>query len=72
MVRDIFKVDIKCGVALCSPNQCRGPGILRANKSSPDGNALGLVGTAIDALRYDGHSDDPQEVAGILHAFYAS
>ena len=44
-------------------------GMLEANRSSPDGNALGLVGTAIDALRYDGHSDDPQEVAGILHAF---
>ena len=34
--------------------------------SSPDDNAAGLTGQ-LDALRYDGHSSHPLEVAGMLH-----
>jgi 2-polyprenyl-3-methyl-5-hydroxy-6-metoxy-1,4-benzoquinol methylase len=34
---------------------------------SPDTHAAGFRGVAPDALRYDGHTDDPAEVAGILH-----
>jgi methionine biosynthesis protein MetW len=34
--------------------------------STPDQHGEGLLQTAIDPLRYDGHTDDPGEVAGIL------
>jgi len=36
--------------------------------SSPDQNARSLSERVPDALRYDGHSDDPWEVAGIMRA----
>lgn len=34
---------------------------------SPDSHANGLTGRQVDALRYDGHSAHPFEVAGMLH-----
>jgi len=34
--------------------------------SSPDENATGLLAVAPDPRRYDGHTDDPLEVAGLL------
>ena len=40
----------------------------QSTSHSPDINAAGLTGTAPDALRYDGHDDDPAEVAGMLRA----
>jgi methionine biosynthesis protein MetW len=36
------------------------------NSSSPDLYGTGLVSDHLQPLRYDGHSDDPYEVAGIL------
>jgi methionine biosynthesis protein MetW len=36
--------------------------------SSPDRNAAGLTGAPIEALRYDGHSSHPLEVAGMLRS----
>jgi SAM-dependent methyltransferase len=35
---------------------------------NPDTHATGLIDGSVDALRYDGHSDHPLEVAGILRA----
>ncbi|MEA3002024.1 MAG: hypothetical protein QOH81_812 [Sphingomonadales bacterium] len=35
---------------------------------TPDENAHALADSVPDALRYDGHSDDPHEVAGIMRA----
>lgn len=35
---------------------------------SPDRHGSGLVDAPLDPLRYDGHSDDPNEVGGILRA----
>jgi methionine biosynthesis protein MetW len=39
--------------------------------ASPDDHATGLTGP-LDPLRYDGNSDHPQEVAGMLHALMPS
>ena len=39
---------------------------------SPDGNAAGFTAEKVDALRYDGQSDHPSEVAGILKAMMPS
>ena len=36
--------------------------------SSPDAHGAGLVERPLNPLRYDGHSDDPYEVAGILRS----
>jgi 2-polyprenyl-3-methyl-5-hydroxy-6-metoxy-1,4-benzoquinol methylase len=36
--------------------------------SSPDAHGAGLVERPLNPLRYDGHSDDPYEAAGILHS----
>jgi 2-polyprenyl-3-methyl-5-hydroxy-6-metoxy-1,4-benzoquinol methylase len=36
--------------------------------SSPDAHGAGLVKRQLNPLRYDGHSDDPYEVAGILRS----
>jgi len=36
--------------------------------TSPDANGIGLVDKALNPLRYDGHSDNPYEVAGILQS----
>ena len=38
------------------------------SNGSPDHNARGLV-RAVDAERYDGHTEDPYEVAGILRSW---
>jgi methionine biosynthesis protein MetW len=35
---------------------------------SPDAAAMGLTVGRVDALRYDGHNDDPYEVAGMMRA----
>lgn len=35
---------------------------------SPDASASGLTAGHVDALRYDGHNDDPYEVAGMMRA----
>jgi methionine biosynthesis protein MetW len=35
---------------------------------SPDLHGTGLVDRPLDPLRYDGHTDDPHEVAGVLQA----
>jgi methionine biosynthesis protein MetW len=40
--------------------------------ASPDDHAAGLTGEPLNALRYDGNSDHPQEVAGMLHALMPS
>lgn len=40
--------------------------------TSPDDHAAGLTGAPLDALRYDGNLDHPQEVAGMLHALMPS
>src|SRR5437868_4119947 len=37
--------------------------------TSPDQNAVGFVDASVDALRYDGHTLDPDEVAGVLASF---
>src|SRR3954454_3701490 len=37
-------------------------------ESYPDEHATGLLADALDPGRYDGHTDDPREVAGMLHA----
>jgi methionine biosynthesis protein MetW len=42
------------------------------SNSSPDSHAQGFTAGVVDALRYDGHSDDPREVAGILQSFMPS
>lgn len=34
--------------------------------TSPDSHGIGLVDAPLNPLRYDGHSEDPNEVAGIL------
>src|SRR4249919_2983270 len=39
------------------------------SNSSPDSHARGMIAADINPLRYDGHSDDPREVAGILRSF---
>jgi len=39
-----------------------------SNRFSPDSHGRGLVRGQLDPLRYDGQSDDPREVPGILHA----
>jgi 2-polyprenyl-3-methyl-5-hydroxy-6-metoxy-1,4-benzoquinol methylase len=39
--------------------------------SGPDSHSIGLA-EPVNALRYDGHTDDPDEVAGILHSFMPS
>lgn len=39
-----------------------------ASTESPDQNATGLLANSPDALRYDGQTDDPHEVAGMLAA----
>jgi methionine biosynthesis protein MetW len=36
--------------------------------SSPDSHGAGLLERPLDPLRYDGHSEDPHEVAGILRS----
>lgn len=36
--------------------------------NTPDTHATGLTGAIIDPLRYDGHTDDPHEVAGLLRS----
>ncbi|HEX2853338.1 MAG TPA: class I SAM-dependent methyltransferase [Opitutaceae bacterium] len=36
---------------------------------TPDAHGAGLAARPLDALRYDGHTDDPLECAGILRAF---
>ena len=36
--------------------------------NSPDVNAAGLLEKPLDPLRYDYHTDDPNEIAGVLHA----
>lgn len=38
------------------------------NLVSPDANADGITAAQIDPLRYDGHTDDPSEVAGLLRS----
>lgn len=43
-----------------------------SNLASPDVHADGLIDKLIDPLRYDGHSDHPLEVAGMLHAMMPS
>jgi 2-polyprenyl-3-methyl-5-hydroxy-6-metoxy-1,4-benzoquinol methylase len=35
---------------------------------SPDVHGTGLIDRPLEPLRYDGHTDDPYEVAGILHS----
>jgi SAM-dependent methyltransferase len=40
--------------------------------ASPDDHAAGLTEGRLNALRYDGHSDHPLEVAGMLHSFMPS
>ncbi len=35
--------------------------------ASPDRHGDGLLGQSLEALRYDGHADDPFEVTGIMH-----
>jgi 2-polyprenyl-3-methyl-5-hydroxy-6-metoxy-1,4-benzoquinol methylase len=45
------------------------PQDLTEQLSSPDQNAAGLVQTAMDALRYDVHVLDPDEVSGIVASF---
>lgn len=37
--------------------------------STPDDHGSGLSTQPLNSLRYDGHTDDPREVAGILRAF---
>jgi methionine biosynthesis protein MetW len=39
---------------------------------SPDAHAAGLVSASLGALRYDGHTDDVHEVAGMLHTLMPS
>lgn len=39
---------------------------------SPDAHGQGLVDRALDPRRYDGHTDDPFESAGLLHALMPS
>jgi SAM-dependent methyltransferase len=39
---------------------------------SPDAHGQGLLTGALDAQRYDGHTDDPLESAGLLHALMPS
>lgn len=36
---------------------------------TPDAHGAGLATRQLDALRYDGHTDDPNECAGILRSF---
>jgi 2-polyprenyl-3-methyl-5-hydroxy-6-metoxy-1,4-benzoquinol methylase len=36
---------------------------------TPDAHGTGLAAQPLDALRYDGHTDEPYECAGILQAF---
>lgn len=36
--------------------------------ASPDANAIGLTSAPVDPLRYDGQSDNPAEVAGLMHS----
>lgn len=43
-----------------------------AATTSPDANATGLLAAAPDPLRYDGQSDDPDEVAGIIASYLSS
>jgi 2-polyprenyl-3-methyl-5-hydroxy-6-metoxy-1,4-benzoquinol methylase len=38
------------------------------NVGSPDAHGTGLINGPLNPLRYEGHSDDPHEVAGILRA----
>jgi methionine biosynthesis protein MetW len=40
--------------------------------ASPDDHAAGLTGAPLDAFRYDGNLDHPQEVAGMLHTLMPS
>ena len=40
--------------------------------NSPDAHATGLVNASLDALRYDGQTDDVHEVAGMLHTLMPS
>lgn len=40
--------------------------------ASPDRHGAGLLEQSLEALRYDGHSDDPYEVAGLLRAMMPS
>jgi methionine biosynthesis protein MetW len=40
--------------------------------ASPDRHGDSLLGQSLEALRYDGHSDDPYEVAGMLRAMMPS
>jgi methionine biosynthesis protein MetW len=42
------------------------------SNDSPDRHAQGLLQKAVDPLRYDGQSDDPHEVVGILRSFMPS
>jgi methionine biosynthesis protein MetW len=37
--------------------------------NTPDTHANGLTTAELDPLRYDGHTDDPYEVAGLLRSF---
>jgi methionine biosynthesis protein MetW len=42
--------------------------MLKINAASPDTHAQGFVAADIDALRYEPHSEDSREVAGILRS----
>lgn len=43
--------------------------LIDQTRSSPDRSAVGFVEASVDALRYDGHTLDPDEAAGVLASF---
>ena len=45
---------------------------MATQQRSPDDNAVGLAEGHFDPLRYDGHTDDPHEAAGILRRLVPS
>lgn len=46
--------------------------ITTGDGTSPDANGTALTPDPVDPLRYDGQSDHPQEVAGMLHSMMPS